>query len=375
MALSKPAHRLVPEALSVDHGGSGLDLCCMWDMGQRFAVRMAAPWVELGEDMTEGITFYVRSAVDAIEAVGSTASPTTLAVAQKIQKLSVVQALAELSEDCHGVWFPAMVVALCPPTAGPLILAGVSFSLKCTYLAAAGMYGIWFFKYSSRQEGLGPFERNMMSRTMAVMFFGACTHLCLASGGLPTLMVWTGVPTGLVKLLVSPEVFLYALTNIVVHPLVFANFGYLSGARPSQMVPYITLNVLGSCCMMVSATSALPFQYSLLCTGMASAFGTGSAALLSNLEEQAHKISHVNERRAQSTLSCSACFWSLLPLIQAGDLLHIASPNIIRSLLALTDVFSKLGIMHLMLRSEQALGASANYFSSNAVDDNDGDDG
>lgn len=333
----------------------------VWNAGGRFALRMAEPCRELGEDLTEGINYHVNNVRETALAIAS--SPTTRAIMRMIKQRPLIKALGELSEDSGGLWLPALVYALCPMAAAPklLTLAGIPGSLKFTYGACAGLsiYGI--HKFYCQKTGLSPSSMAVFHGAMGAMLLSGAVHLALAQGGLPMLAAKIGLPAEVLTKIVTPEVFLYSLGNMICYPVMLLNLGYISGARPSQMVPAILLNTMGNTAMLVSCMDYASYE-PLLATCIAMGCFFGSTCTMNGLVEGAAQLSFANRNRVEHTIDATVFFWSLLPMFQTFTITGSIGPEQSRVIMALADIPAKLGVLHIMLKSRPAIEAAAHHF-------------
>jgi hypothetical protein len=333
----------------------------MWDAGGRFALRALAPYRELGEDMTEGITLYVKTIVEAAFALAN--GPSALAMVRKLEQRPLTNALKELNEDSGGMWLPALVAALCPvsPLTG-LTLAGLSSPLQLTYLGCAGISLFGVHKFYGQSHGLCSNSQSIFKRAMVVMLLSSGIHILLANGGLVTIAHFAHVPEPWIKHIIYPDVFLYSAANLFFYPAMLLNLGYIAGARPSQMVPCTTLNTLSTGAMLLSSTDFLPGVGPLFCTGTSMVLFFGGTLVMSALVEGAAQLSFANRNRVEHTIDAMMFFWSLAPLVQAFTILDSLGHDQATVLFALIDVTGKLGTLHIMLKSRPAMEAAGHHF-------------
>jgi len=311
--------------------------------------------------MSEGVTYYVTNLVEAALALANT--PTALEYIKQLEQRPLTKALSELNEDSGGLWFPALVAALCPvaPVVG-LTLAGVSTPLKFTYLGCAGLSLFGMHKFYSQKVGLSPLSQQCFNKSMAVMLVSGAVHLALAHGGLPMLASSVGLPAEVLKHIVYPEVALYSMANLVLYPLVLLNLGYVAGASPKQMVPCTTLNMVSNTMMVLSATDLLDGTGPLMCVGASIALNFASTLVMAALVEGAAQLSFANKNRVEHSIDSTMFFWSLAPLVQALTLMDSLGVDQARVVFALLDLPGKLGVLHIMLKSRPAMESAGNHF-------------
>jgi bacteriorhodopsin len=320
---------------------------------------MAAPWLELGEDVSEGMTYYVNTLVEAALALAN--SPQALELVRRIEQRPLTRALKELDEDCGGLWLPACISALCPVASGPLMLAGVATPLKITYGLCAGMslYGI--HKFYTAKAGLSPQSQSLFNRAIGVMLMSGIVHVAVASGGLPILAQHVGLPAAVIEKIVYPEVLLYSIGNLITYPFILINMGYVAGATSNQMVPCIALNAVGNF-FMVYSCMALPWGHAFISSGVSAIFFFGSTLSMSGLVEGASQLSYANRNRIEHSIDATMFFWTLAPLIQAFAIFNLVGPEQHRVAFALLDLPCKLGVLHILVRSRPAIEAAAHHF-------------
>lgn len=371
MALSKAVSDAPSKAMRLAHGDSWIVIGYMWDAGERVAVRFAAPWRELGTDMTEGIAYYVNTIIQSALAIAST--PTALAVVQTLQQQRLahcrkavagcVDALTELSEDSGGLWLPVLVAALCPVIgAGPLTMAGISAPLKLTYLGCAGMSALGIHRFYGEKAGLSSQSQNAFHRAMVVMLLAGSLQVFLAHGGLPMLADHINGAGEVVHRIVSPEALCFAVSNIMLYPLILANMGYVAGAEPAQMVPCVALNVMGGSAMILSTTSTLPGIGPLVCAGASVVFYFGCTMAMGPLADSANQLSFANENRVKQTCNVMMLSWTMAPLVQALALVHSLDIEQARAIFAILDLSGKLLVLHILLKSRPAMEAAGHHY-------------
>lgn len=224
-------------------------------------------------------------------------------------------------------------------------------------------------RFGKQKTGANAFAVQLLNRAIVVAVISNSVDFILASGGLSALLGFAGVPVHFLEQIIYPEVFLFSLTSLALYPIMLINLGQLAGASPAQMIPCITLNVLGSCCMVASATSLLPWHPlgALLCTGGSIVCLGSSALLMSNLPAGAHQICYANRYCVERASDAILYFWSLPALVQAFTLLDQLSIDQARVWLAIADVACKCGVLYFMMQSQRAMNAAGDHFAEDSI--------
>lgn len=257
--------------------------------------------------------------------------------------------LLELGEDAGPGGALALMATLGPAasvaTGGKALLAlcGLSTQTKGLYallsmVMAGGAWSMWH-RYP------GEADRTLQQRSAAALMCSSVVHLALALG--------LGIPPSLPLHVTNPEVVARFLPDIIIVPLMIMNVGYLAGKKADNMLPTVGFGLLSTVSLATAAAVNQGEALPLLVTGITCMF---KAAFDINraLPVQAGSLSAVNKLRTQISADLMVFTWVGYPLVEALGMVNCITLSSELYAFAVLDLIGKLGVCHIVLRSEDA---------------------
>lgn len=311
------------------------------------AQRLAAPFIELAEDVSDSAAQLVLPRRKEVQVLGN--------YVFEVGSRRLV-AFSELAEDTgitgSQALAPAMMLCLAAPNVSPAVfLCSFAVPTKMVYcgvsvVMAVGAWCVW----GQHPDGA---DRTVQRRGAVALLTCSGLHLAMAVAG--------SIPAPLASYCVHPEIVVHYLEDYVMSPMLIMNLGYLTGLNSKQMLPCIAYSLVSTTASIGAAIVPTQLQgLAMMASGLC--FMGMAATTVNQLPQKAAMISTRNQLRTQVAGDLMVFGWTLYPLVQGLGLLNAVSIQGQMNTFALLDVLTKLGATHIMLRSRHALQSASEVF-------------
>lgn len=145
------------------------------------------------------------------------------------------------------------------------------------------------------------------------------------------------------------------LQDLIVSPLLLVNLGFLAGCQRHEMLPTICMSLLGSAGGICAALAPSGTQQWMFLGMSAAAVSAAAIDITQRLPRHAGHVSPRNEVRCRISADLLAFGWSLYPVVQGLGIAHAIGEPTELVWLALLDIFSKLGVCHVLSKERFAI--------------------
>lgn len=333
------------------------------DVASAGLLRLARPFEELAQDLCEGAASLIPSMeTPGIQPSASGAAPSGQDMAlpsswlhdtKNVSLLLLDRAavpLLELSEDAgHGGALALLAVAGPGASAAAggkalIALCGLSVQTKGLYtlFGFAMIGGAWSMWNRHPAEA----DRTVQQRSAIALACSGMMHFVLALGqGI--------IPPPLAIHMVSPDVVARFLPDVIITPLIIMNVGYIAGKKADQMAPTMVFGVLSALSFATAAAVTQDEAIPLLATGVVCMFKS-AYDINRVLPVYAGSIAAVNKLRTQISADLMVFTWIGFPLVEALGMADCISLPMQLHAYVLLDILGKLGVCHIVLRSQEA---------------------
>lgn len=327
--------------LQQNHGICSLLPCWSFELVQDVAVWSPCPIRELCEDFVAEVNLLADH----------------LAVSVQASCCGSWNALFEIAKDTVDIKderqllapiVMVMTIGMSPSPPG-IVLSGFAITTKASHIITAVGLAAGACKIYQRWPDHA--DRTIQVRSAVLLLVSAAYNAFVGIWGLPPILG---------EYVARPDSVARFITELVAQPLLIANLDYLGGRKQVQMSSAILAIAGYAACTGALAIHDLGKGLALLGLGTCT-LATAWADITPGLLKTATLVSSTNRARAQVSVDLLLFTWMMYPLADLACLLGATSAELNIYILEFLDVLQKLGLSHILLKSEYALKRSCSY--------------
>lgn len=321
---------------------------------------LVEPWIELLDDSLDAVQIMTGNWKWFYNTYVLGISASTKLLELKICDHPLTRSLRELIEDGGPLCAPLLCLALCGPSAGPLVLANTALGSKLVFIGAAGVMFIGAHVHQQRIAEAPTLVHQVHRRVVYGLVLTGSIYLGLS--GLEQIIHYFGIGDLVAAYIANPTLFAYFCKDMLVYPLMLANIQFVAGVNFVDVLPSMILNSVGSSFVAATFTTLLPAGYHTYFTVAALSSMVASSCLMLSFEYRAGKKLGLQNKARTSNAVYSTFVWWMPQLVVLMARTGLADLHDIESVLAVLDVLTKVGVCHITLKSRPSLDNAAVHF-------------